>query len=71
MARQSISKNLRDELVELLSDLPPQRVELVLATGKAYTEQALRLADAYDAATPAQRQALDTLAELICSRRAA
>lgn len=41
MANKIISEELRDELAEVLRALPPQRVELVLATGRAYTEQAL------------------------------
>lgn len=58
----AIDPQLRDELTQILLDMPPMPVELVLATGEVFSSEALDLARVYDNATNGQRSALTEIA---------
>lgn len=58
----ALNPSLRDELAQMLREMPPAPVELVCATGEILSSEALTLARLYDSATSAQRDALDQIA---------
>ncbi|MCD7097185.1 hypothetical protein [Stenotrophomonas sp. MMGLT7] len=53
---------LASELTAVIDSMPPQPVELVLATGQIFSVEALNLARIYDNATNGQRDALNQIA---------
>ena len=58
----AINPSLRDELAQILLEMPPAPVEIVGITGEMFSTEALALARLYDGATNGQRQALDEIA---------
>ena len=49
--------------IELAAAMPPERTEIVLATGEALSEEAMRIARAYAAANGAQKNALSAVVD--------